>query len=210
MNNFAAQVFYIGSGMGPGPAPTAPKRAEFCAYSWVGGGLYVAPYETVRQTCMLKAAIFCSSQCYQHPIPAAEGNSLQRRPSIPLPRLRASGLDFTHKHKVRNHRSTKVGKDFWAQLSTGQPRVQQSWRETMRDIWSPYSLKHPNWCLQVAACPIPVMSKILKVLNCWCDISINNAEISRHFHIPPLMSECLWLNPSSLAFIAVCYTNKWD
>lgn len=85
LNNFAAQVFYIGSGVGPGPAPTTPKRAEFCAYSWVGGGLYMMPYETDWRTCMQKAAVFCSSQCYQHSIPAAEGNPLREGPRYPYP-----------------------------------------------------------------------------------------------------------------------------
>lgn len=162
----------------------------------------------------LTGGLACKKQRFSVPHNViSRRESPQRRPSIPLPHRSASGLDFTRKYKVRNHRTTKVGKglyDRWVQLSTGQPWVQRSWRGTMRDIWSPYCLKNPNCYLQVAACPIPVMSKILKVLNCLCDISINNAEISQHFHIPPLMSECLWLNPSSLAFIAVCYTNKWD
>lgn len=114
----------------------------------------------------------------------------------PKPHLKASRIEFAHKKTVRK--------------SLGSQLVRQSWRGSIRDIWLWYSLKTYNCYLQVATRPVLIMSKICKVLNCLCDISINNAEIWQHFHIPPLMSECLWLNPSSLAFIAVCYTNKWD
>lgn len=55
--------------------------------------------------------------------------------------------------------------------------AQQSWEESMRDIWFQDSLKKYNCYLQVAARPLLLMSKIFKVLNCLCDISINNVEI---------------------------------